>query len=55
VFEHQYGRPSETAEPDVEPIFDARAMTSEQRQAAIAELLESHPGLAALVPRTPSA
>jgi hypothetical protein len=27
-------------------------MTPEQRQAAIAEMLEKHPGLAALVPRT---
>jgi hypothetical protein len=27
-------------------------MTTEQRQAAIARLVEEHPGLAALIPRT---
>jgi hypothetical protein len=32
--------------------LNARSMTPEQRQAAIAEMLEKHPGLAALIPRT---
>jgi hypothetical protein len=40
----------ETTELEPEPIFDARSMTREQLQAAIAELLEKHPGVAALVP-----
>jgi hypothetical protein len=49
VFEHEFGRPGEMSEPEPEAIFDARAMTPEQRKAAIAELLEKHPGLAVLV------
>jgi hypothetical protein len=30
-------------------------MTPAQRKAAIAQMLEKHPGLAALIPRTPAA
>jgi hypothetical protein len=49
VVEHQLGKPAEQTDL---PTIDARAMTPEQRQAAIAKLLEEHPGLAALLPRT---
>jgi hypothetical protein len=49
VVEHQLGKPAEQIELQT---LDARAMTSEQRQAAISKLLAEHPGLAALLPRT---
>jgi hypothetical protein len=46
-----HGKPVERVEQITEG-FDARSMTPEQRRAAIAEILEKHPGLAALIPRT---
>jgi hypothetical protein len=52
VVEHQLGKPAE--QTDMQTI-DARAMTPEQRKAAIARLVEAHPGLAALRPRAPGA
>jgi len=48
-----YGKPVERHE-DVTQALDAASMTAEQRQAAIAEMLDKHPGLAALIPRTPA-
>jgi hypothetical protein len=35
--------------------LDARQMTPEQRKQAIARMVEEHPGLAALIPRTSDA
>jgi hypothetical protein len=53
VFEHQLGKPDEQPEPD--QTIDARSLTPEQRRAAIARMVEEHPGLAALIPRTSDA
>jgi hypothetical protein len=36
----------------VDERIDVRALTPEQRQALMARVLEDHPGLAALIPRT---
>jgi hypothetical protein len=52
IFEHAFGRPGEPGQKDELETIDVRAMTSAQRQAAIARMLEEHPGLAALVPLT---
>ena len=52
VLEHAIGRPAETLdepEPPVDPMGFAR-MTQRQRSALLAEVLEAHPNLAALVP-----
>jgi hypothetical protein len=49
VVEHQLGKPAEQTDPQ---MLDARAMTAEQRKQAIAAMVEAHPGLAALMPRT---
>jgi hypothetical protein len=50
VIEHQLGKPTE--QTGLDQTFDPRSMTSEQRRAAIARMVEEHPGLAALIPRT---
>jgi hypothetical protein len=50
VFEDQFGRPGEPAEQPGLQTIDARQMTLEQRQAAIARMVEEHSGLAALIP-----
>jgi hypothetical protein len=46
-----HGRPVERVETRDETV-NVRAMTPEQRQALMARVLEDHPGLAALIPRT---
>jgi hypothetical protein len=53
VLEHQLGKGAEEAE--LQQTLDPRDMTPAQRQAAIGEMLEKHPGLAALIPRAPAA
>jgi hypothetical protein len=52
IFEHAFDRPGESGEEEELETIDVRAMTSAQRQAAIARMLAEHPGLAALIPRT---
>ena len=53
IFDHAFGRSGDaTEEPELQQTIDPRAMTPEQRKAAIAEMLDKHPGLAALIPRT---
>jgi hypothetical protein len=52
MVENQLGKPDD--QPELQTL-DARAMTSEQRQAAIARMVEEHPGLAALIPRAAGA
>jgi hypothetical protein len=52
IFDHAFGRPGELADQSESPTFDVRSMAPEQGRAAIAEMLDKHPGLAALVPRT---
>jgi hypothetical protein len=42
-------------QPELGQTIDVRAMTPEQRKAAIAAMVEQHPGLAALIPRSPGA
>jgi hypothetical protein len=49
VFELGYGKPPEPAEIDVDPLR-VREMTSAERAAMIARLLDDHPALAELVP-----
>jgi hypothetical protein len=53
LFEHAFGRPAEPAEQVDLQTIDVRAMTSAQRETAIARMLEEHPGLAALIPHSP--
>jgi hypothetical protein len=50
VVEHQLGKPEKQTE--LAQTLDVRAMTPEQRRAAIARMVEEHPGLAALIPQT---
>jgi hypothetical protein len=50
VVEHQLGKPAEQTE--LRQTMHVRAMTPEQRKAAIARMVEEHLGLAALIPRT---
>jgi hypothetical protein len=50
VFELCYGKPTEPAEIDVDPLR-VREMTSAERNALIARLLDNNPELAELVPK----
>jgi hypothetical protein len=50
VFELCYGKPGEPAEIDVDP-FRVREMTSPERAAMIARVLDDNPELAELVPK----
>jgi hypothetical protein len=52
VFELSYGKPAETVELETEnlDVFMVQQMTSPERQAILARLLDQHPRLAELIP-----
>jgi hypothetical protein len=49
VFEQEFGRPGEPAEQTELQTIDAKAMTSEQPERAIAAMVVANGGLAALI------
>ncbi len=55
VFELSYGKPAETIEIDPETLdpFMVTQMTQAERGVLMAQILEQHPQLIALVPKRP--